>query len=99
MGLYIYWIPETGIPEIFWDTSIGNKCSNGAEYSSVTYVAMMQWQQCDVSDHKYLQTTSAPLDIIEGLSKVERQLLKDKVASKATKQSKILLSSYFLVLF
>ena len=24
-----------------------------------------------MSDHKYLQTTSAPLDIIEGLSKVE----------------------------
>ena len=37
----------------------------------------------------YLQATSAPLDVIEGLSKVERQLLKDKVASKATKQSKI----------
>ena len=28
-------------------------------------------------------------DVIEGLSKVERQLLKDKVASKATKQTKI----------
>ena len=37
----------------------------------------------------YLQATSAPLDVIEGLSKVERQLLKDKVASKATKQTKI----------
>ena len=35
------------------------------------------------------QATSAPLDVIEGLSKVERQLLKDKVASKATKQTKI----------
>ena len=35
----------------------------------------------------YLQATSAPLDVIEGLSKVERQLL--KVASKAPKQIKI----------
>ena len=35
----------------------------------------------------YLQATSAPPDVIEGLSKVERQLLKDK--TKATKQSKI----------
>ena len=30
-----------------------------------------------------LQATSAPLDVIEELLKVERQLLKDKVASKA----------------
>ena len=37
----------------------------------------------------YLQATSAPPDVIEGLSKVERQLLKEKVGSKANKQSKI----------